>query len=184
MRYDTEKIRSANPLSDWLDRYGVEVDRKGFAKCPFHSEKTASFRVYTDGTYHCFGCGAHGDVITFVMNIQNLSFEDACRLLDRDISYSEQRKIDRIRRDRKSKTDKRKAARNKKHKYLLVEQPSGWDGILSHDYPNNYSEKSFWGTLHRLEVDYGLRIKFVSRENMALEIYTICKYVLDSEIAR
>lgn len=77
-----------------------------------------------------------------------------------------------------------KRARNKKHKYLLVEQPSGWDGILSHDYPNNYSEKSFWGTLHRLEVDYGLRIKFVSRENMALEIYTICKYVLDSEIAR
>lgn len=111
MRYDTEKIRSANPLSDWLDRYGVEVDRKGFAKCPFHSEKTASFRVYPDGTYHCFGCGAHGDVIDFVMNIQNLSFEDACGLLDRDISYSEQRKIDRVRRDRKGKADKRKAAR-------------------------------------------------------------------------
>ena len=48
-----------------------------------------------------------------------------------------------------------KRAANKKHKYLLVEQPSGWDGILNLDYPNNYSEKAFWGMLHRLEVDYG-----------------------------
>ena len=111
MRYDTEKIRSANPLSDWLDKYGVEVNRKGFAKCPFHSEKTASFRVYPDGTYHCFGCGAHGDVITFVMNIQNLSFEDACGLLDRDISYSEQRKIDRAKRNRNNETDIREKVR-------------------------------------------------------------------------
>ena len=77
-----------------------------------------------------------------------------------------------------------KRAANKKHKYLLVEQPSGWDGILNHDYPNNYSEKAFWGMLHRLEVDYGLRVKFISRENMALEIYTICKFILDSEIER
>lgn len=111
MRYDTEKIRSANPLDGWLERYGVEADRRGFAKCPFHREKTASFRVYPDGTYYCFGCGAHGDVITFVMNIQNLSFEDACRLLDRDITYSEQRAIDRIRRDRKGKADRRRGAR-------------------------------------------------------------------------
>lgn len=77
-----------------------------------------------------------------------------------------------------------KRAINKKHKYLLVEQPEGWDGILRHEYPNNYSEKAFWGMLHKLELDYGLHIKFISRENMGLEIYTICKYVLDSEIAR
>ena len=38
--------------------------------------------------------------------------------------------------------------------------------------------------LHRLEIDYGLCVKFISRENTALEIFTICKYVLDSEIAR
>lgn len=77
-----------------------------------------------------------------------------------------------------------KRALNKKHKYLLVEQPSGWDGILRHEYPNNYSEKAYWGMLHKLEVDYGLKVKFISRENMALEIYTICKTVLDSEILR
>lgn len=78
MKYDTEKIRLANPLKEWLERYGIEINRKGFAKCPFHSEKTASFRVYADNTYHCFGCGAHGDVISFVMAVQNVPFEDAC----------------------------------------------------------------------------------------------------------
>lgn len=77
-----------------------------------------------------------------------------------------------------------KRAIHKKHKYLLVEQPDGWDGILRHDYPNNYSEKSFWTTLHKIEQKYGLHVKFVARENMALEIYTICKLVLDSEIVR
>ena len=45
MKYDTEKIRLANPLKEWLERYGIEINRKGFAKCRFHSEKTASFRV-------------------------------------------------------------------------------------------------------------------------------------------
>lgn len=137
MRYDTEKIRSANPLSDWLDKYGVEVNRKGFAKCPFHSEKTASFRVYPDGTYHCFGCGAHGDVITFVMNIQNLSFEDACGLLDRDISYSEQRKIDRAKRNRNNETDIRERVRKNywnafdiwklNEEFIEIYKPSGPD---------------------------------------------------------
>lgn len=111
MKYDTEKIRSANPLREWLERYGLEFDRKGFAKCPFHNEKTASFRVYPDNTYHCFGCGAHGDIIDFIKAVQNMSFEDACAFLDRDISYSEQRRIDRIKRHKDSAADKREKAR-------------------------------------------------------------------------
>lgn len=102
MQFDTKKICETNSLCDWLAKYGVELDKKGFARCPFHNEKTASFRVYKDGTYHCFGCGAHGDVITFVMSIQNLSFQEACEMLDRDITYSEQRKIDRVKRQKEN----------------------------------------------------------------------------------
>ena len=100
MGYNLDKIRALNPLSVELDRYGISADKKGFARCPFHSEKTASFRVYPDGTFHCFGCGAHGDVITFVMKMQNISFSDACARLDGDVSYSEQRKINKIKRER------------------------------------------------------------------------------------
>ena len=77
-----------------------------------------------------------------------------------------------------------KRAADKKRKYLLVEQPSGWDGILSHDYPNDYNPKSYWGMLHKLEDKYDLHVKFVARENMALEIFTLCKMVLDREVDR
>ena len=77
-----------------------------------------------------------------------------------------------------------KRARNIPNKYLLVEQANGWQGILDHDYRNKYSEKAFWNTLHTLEVEYGLRIKFVPKEVMGLEIYTICKAVLDSKILK
>ncbi|MBN2479693.1 MAG: DNA primase [Parachlamydiales bacterium] len=46
--------------------------------CPFHEEKTPSFVIQRgDSHYHCFGCGAHGDAISFLMNFQKLSFQDA-----------------------------------------------------------------------------------------------------------
>ncbi|MBK8159147.1 MAG: hypothetical protein IPK59_10405 [Rhodospirillaceae bacterium] len=53
--------------------------------CPFHNEKSGSFHVYIDGDdshYHCFGCGAHGDVIGFVQQQRNLSFIDALKELE------------------------------------------------------------------------------------------------------
>ena len=52
--------------------------------CPFHQEKTPSFIVNPDSnTYHCFGCGAGGNVFKFVMEIENLDFPDSVRLLAR-----------------------------------------------------------------------------------------------------
>ena len=75
-----------------------------------------------------------------------------------------------------------KRAVNKEHKYLLVEQPSGWNGILTHDYPNDYNIKSYWAMLHTIELKYGLKVKFISKDNTALEIYTICKCFIDSKI--
>jgi DNA primase len=50
--------------------------------CPFHNEKTPSFSVNEEkGYYHCFGCGAHGDAITFEMKVNNLNFMEACEVL-------------------------------------------------------------------------------------------------------
>lgn len=77
-----------------------------------------------------------------------------------------------------------KRSQHIKHKYLLVEQLNGLQGILSHDYMTQYSEKSFWTTLHVLEVRYGLRVKFVPKENMGLTIYTICQSVLNEYVIR
>lgn len=47
--------------------------------CPFHNEKTGSFVVYPDGHYHCFGCGKHGDAITFVRDKMGMDFLEAVR---------------------------------------------------------------------------------------------------------
>lgn len=77
-----------------------------------------------------------------------------------------------------------KRAINKPYKFLLVEQPNGWEGILKHDYPNKYSEAAFWGMLHSIEIRYGLNIKFISKENIGLEIFTICKQILNASIDR
>ena len=78
------QVRDRNDLESTIAPY-VNLRRSGrnlVGLCPFHGEKTPSFTVYTDQQhYHCYGCGAGGDVITFVKNIQNLSFYDAVKLL-------------------------------------------------------------------------------------------------------
>lgn len=60
----------------------VKKGNKYFCCCPFHNEKTPSMCVNTDGQYyHCFGCGASGDVITFIKEMESVSYPDAVRLL-------------------------------------------------------------------------------------------------------
>jgi DNA primase len=73
-----DELRARTPLSAVIGRR-VRLARSGKqwkGCCPFHGEKTPSFYVYDDG-YHCFGCGAHGDAITFVMQSQGLAFMEA-----------------------------------------------------------------------------------------------------------
>ena len=67
------------------DRYGITVNRQKFACCPFHSEDTASMRIY-DSSFYCFGCGAGGDLITFVQKLFNLDFLGAVAKIDSDFS--------------------------------------------------------------------------------------------------
>ncbi len=103
MNYKTDLIKYQNPLLPVLLRYGVEPDNKGFAHCPFHNEKTASFKVFDNNSYYCFGCGEHGDVIDFIRKIENLSFEDACARLTGEVRYSDLRKADKIAQHREKK---------------------------------------------------------------------------------
>ncbi|MEA2739535.1 MAG: primase, partial [Acetobacteraceae bacterium] len=73
-----EELRTRTPLATVVGRR-VRLARSGKqwkGCCPFHGEKSPSFYVYDDG-YHCFGCGAHGDAISFVMQSQGLAFMEA-----------------------------------------------------------------------------------------------------------
>ena len=78
------EIREKNDIVDVISRY-VSLTRKGrnyFGLCPFHGEKTPSFSVNaTDQFYHCFGCGAGGNVFTFLQNMENISFVEAVQQL-------------------------------------------------------------------------------------------------------
>lgn len=79
-----EQVRRAVPLAALVGER-VKLTRKGRefqGLCPFHQEKTPSFFVVEDKDfYHCFGCGAHGDHIKFVMETQNLEFREALEVL-------------------------------------------------------------------------------------------------------
>ncbi|MCR4740984.1 MAG: DNA primase [Lachnospiraceae bacterium] len=87
MHYSQEIIDEICRRNDILDVVSshVKLTRKGsnyFGLCPFHSEKTGSFSVSpSKQIYHCFGCGAGGSVITFVMNMENFSFTEAIEYL-------------------------------------------------------------------------------------------------------
>ena len=60
--------------------YGVKIGRNGMACCPFHSDKHPSM-IVDKAHYHCFGCGAHGDAISFVAQYMGLSqYEAACKI--------------------------------------------------------------------------------------------------------
>jgi DNA primase len=74
----TDELRARTPISAVIGRR-VRLARSGKqwkGCCPFHGEKSPSFYVYDDH-YHCFGCGAHGDAISFVMQSQGLGFMEA-----------------------------------------------------------------------------------------------------------
>src|SRR5919107_6041112 len=79
-----DELRSRVSLADLVGRR-VRLVRRGrehSGLCPFHNEKTPSFYVVEDkGFFHCFGCGAHGDAIGFVMRADNLDFLEAVERL-------------------------------------------------------------------------------------------------------
>jgi len=79
-----EEIRTSADIVDIVSGY-VSMKRRGqnyFGICPFHSEKTASFSVNPQKQiFHCFGCGEGGNVVSFIMKIENLSFAEAVRFL-------------------------------------------------------------------------------------------------------
>ena len=81
-----EELRMRSDIEQIISSY-VPLKRRGrnlVGLCPFHNEKTPSFTVYPDDAnphFHCFGCGAGGDVITFIRRIENLDYVEAVRFL-------------------------------------------------------------------------------------------------------
>lgn len=81
-RLDAADVKARSSLAEIIGR-DVDLTKSGNryrGLCPFHQERTPSFVVYEErDNYHCFGCGAHGDVYTWVMERENLSFPEAVK---------------------------------------------------------------------------------------------------------
>ncbi len=81
---NVEQIKERLSINDVLSTY-IKVEKSGInykAKCPFHNEKTASFYISpARGSYYCFGCGAKGDIFSFVQAYEGLDFKGALKLL-------------------------------------------------------------------------------------------------------
>lgn len=79
-----EEVRQSNDIVDIISQY-VHLTRKGrnyFGLCPFHNEKSPSFSVSPDRQiFHCFGCGVGGNVYTFLMKIEGITFKEALEQL-------------------------------------------------------------------------------------------------------
>ena len=86
VRYSEElidEIRNSNDIVDIISQYVIlkRSVRNFFGLCPFHKEKTPSFSVSPDKQiFHCFGCGAGGNVIHFISKIENVDFKESLEL--------------------------------------------------------------------------------------------------------
>ncbi|SES69149.1 CHC2 zinc finger domain-containing protein [[Clostridium] polysaccharolyticum] len=98
----SEDLKILHPMKEVVESYGIKINRSGFCMCPFHHDnKSASMKIYKDN-FHCFGCGADGDIFTFVMLMDNLTFKEAFKSLGGCYthSFSEMREIEKIKRKR------------------------------------------------------------------------------------
>ena len=81
-----EAVKQSVTTRQAAEHYGIHVGRNGMACCPFHNDKTPSMKL--DRRYHCFGCGADGDVIDFAAALYGLGKKEAAVQLAQDFGLS------------------------------------------------------------------------------------------------
>lgn len=147
-----QELVSRNPIEDVVSSY-VRTKRRGRTEvglCPFHGEKTPSFTVYPEtSSFYCFGCGAGGDVITFIKKIENLDYLDAVRFLaDRaGIKMPEDKADDAVSRLRVRVLEANREAARFFHRTLY--EPQGRAG-LEYYYSRGYTDH----TIRRFGLGY------------------------------
>ncbi len=138
MRYTDEfieQVRTGNDIVDVISGY-VHLQKKGanyFGLCPFHNEKSPSFSVAPNKQiFYCFGCGAGGSVITFLMKYENYTFQEAVKVLAEragipvpELNYSEEMKKSQERRGQLLAVNKEAAT----YYYRMLRSPKGKNGL-------------------------------------------------------
>lgn len=160
LSYYAEQVREALNLRDVATAYGIEFDRNGFACCPFHSEKTASFKIQNSKYGHCFGCGQNADVFMLTENLFGLNFINALKKLNEDFNLG--LPIDRKPNMREQREMQRRYAERMKAQRAEHERKEAWeteywrrmDEFIRLDRNKTlYAPKAFTEELHPLFVE-------------------------------
>lgn len=114
---NSAEIKQQYSMRDVIARYGLQPNRAGFIRCPFHSgDREASMKIY-DKDFNCFGCAANGDIFTFVQKMEGVSFKEAFQILGgvyEKPTFKSRLAI--------YKSDKRKKQREKEEKALAAQR--------------------------------------------------------------
>lgn len=106
-----DDIKRDHPMPEVVRQYGIEINRAGFCRCPFHNERTASMKIYAQ-SFYCFGCGAGGDVIDFVRLYEHCDFKTAFRMLGGEFdSHTKKHALSAYKRDADKRTREKQTAR-------------------------------------------------------------------------
>ena len=190
-----QDLKSRCDITDIVSSY-VNLKRRGknmVGLCPFHSEKSPSFYVYPQNqSFYCFGCGAGGDVITFIRRIENLEYMEAVKLLADRCGL--ELPMDSDQSDARSMLKKRVLEINREsarffHSCLMSEQgrqayeylisrgrdrktirhfglgyaPAGWDGLLNHLRAKGFSDNDMLEANVVTKGKYGPHDRFSNR---------------------
>ncbi|HEY9583670.1 MAG TPA: DNA primase [Candidatus Paceibacterota bacterium] len=169
-----EKIKERLGIEEVVSSY-IKLERAGKnlkGKCPFHNEKTASFFVSPDrGNYHCFGCGAGGDIFTFVEQFEGLDFMGALKLLAERAGVQ-------LQFDEKSQAHKNE----KERLFAIMEEATKFfeEGLKRYDEAKEYLKKR--GVTE--ETTKKFRLGYVAPEWRLLYTYLKSKKYIDSDMEK
>ena len=113
-----EAVKQSVTVREAAQMYGIEVNRSGMACCPFHDDKNPSMKV--DVRFHCFGCGADGDVIDFTARLYNLSPKEAAEKLAQDFGLIYDSQAPPRRRYVRQKTEAQKFKEDRDHAFRVL----------------------------------------------------------------
>ena len=113
-----EVVKQSVTAREAAELYGIAVGRGGMACCPFHDDRHPSMKV--DTRFHCFGCGADGDVIDFTARLYDLSPKEAAEKLAQDFGLSYDSKAPPRRRYVRQKTEAQKLKEKREHGWRVL----------------------------------------------------------------
>ena len=184
-----DEIKQSVSMIEMLQYYGIETNRSNFCRCPFHQEKSASFKAYP-GTrgFYCYGCNESGSVIDFAMKFFGLSFGDAIKKINEDFSLGlpigekldrrKQLEINKASFERKRKIE----AEKKRREQIENDYWSAFDEWKRlDDNRRNYAPKSPTEPLHPLFVE---ALKNIAGAEYNLSCAEIARYEYEKRNSR